>query len=205
MPVGQETRALVQMEMLSDNCGREEGVSLLREQISEDAGLRHKMTFHSHMVTPVFRPTVRNLCKKSYPNHPHGCPNWAKRPTCPPECKLLPELVDASHDIHILWAEFPFGEHVKWMQSEHPTWSKRQLECCIYWQHSVRKYMNSASKAFQKLDVIAHPEMEGRTRIWTCPEAMGVDVTATMRTIGVELEWPPKHITRMVYLFGVKR
>jgi len=34
---------------------------------------------------------------------------------------------------------------------------------------------------------------------------MGVDVTATMRSAGVELEWPPRKIAYQVYLVGVPK
>jgi hypothetical protein len=36
-----------------------------------------------------------------------------------------------------------------------------------------------------------------------CPEAMGVDITSTMSSIGIELEWPPKNITYQVSIAGV--
>jgi hypothetical protein len=38
-----------------------------------------------------------------------------------------------------------------------------------------------------------------------CPEAMGVNVTATMKNLGVELEWPPKNIVRKVAIIGVRK
>jgi hypothetical protein len=31
-----------------------------------------------------------------------------------------------------------------------------------------------------------------------CPEAMGVNVTATMKEIGIQLEWPPKRWAHQV-------
>ena len=34
------------------------------------------------------------------------------------------------------------------------------------------------------------------------PEAGGVDVTATMKKIGVNLEWPPEHMVYLVALVG---
>ena len=35
-----------------------------------------------------------------------------------------------------------------------------------------------------------------------CPEAMGLDVTATMKSIGVVLEWPPRELAVQVALAG---
>ena len=36
----------------------------------------------------------------------------------------------------------------------------------------------------------------------TCPEACGVNVTSTVLTIGVKLEWPPIGIVRQVAIAG---
>lgn len=46
--------------------------------------------------------------------------------------------------------------------------------------------------------------LEG-TGIWKttyCPEAMGVNVTATMKNLGVTLEWPPQKVVYKVAIIG---
>jgi len=89
------------------------------------------------------------------------------------------------------------------MQTLHPLWSKRQLECCLYWQGSVRKFLR------QHCDAWMEEHRKDHTRLnlvmTECPEAMGMDVTATMLNVGVKLEWPPKNIVRKIYFVGVKR
>ena len=38
-----------------------------------------------------------------------------------------------------------------------------------------------------------------------CPEAMGLDVTTTLRNAGVEIEWPPVEKALQVAFVGVLR
>ncbi len=45
-----------------------------------------------------------------------------------------------------------------------------------------------------------HPGYE----VNTCPEAIGVNVTQTMESIGILLEWPPVHKTYQVAIAGVR-
>ena len=45
-------------------------------------------------VVPVIEYSVRSLCSKEYPNHPHGCPNFGKRDTCPPKALFWDKVVD---------------------------------------------------------------------------------------------------------------
>lgn len=39
----------------------------------------------------------------------------------------------------------------------------------------------------------------------SCPEAMGVNLTETMRGIGIELEWPPRQIARQIVVAGTRK
>jgi len=167
---------------------------------------KKNMTFSRMVVEPVIQPAkIRRLCVHPYPNHKHGCPNYGKRTTCPPDAPLFGNMVDLAEDVWFLWATFNIGEHVKRMQIAHPTWTHRQNICCLYWQGTVRKFLREECLAFVTAHEMVYPDLEGRLLLLECPEAMGVNVTATMEKIGVHLEWPPKHYTRMVYVMGVAR
>jgi len=153
------------------------------------------MQFHVDRVKPVIEPEVRNLCTRPYHNHPHGCPNYGKRDTCPPTAKLFNKVYDLSRPVWALWTSFDLGEHVARMKARHPKWTYRQTSCCLYWQGTVRKFLREhAQKWWMGADV--------GTLITTCPEAMGINLTATMASIGVKLEWPPKQYTRVIYVAG---
>jgi predicted metal-binding protein len=146
------------------------------------------------LVEPEIDHSVRGLCVKPYYNHPKGCPNFNKRPSCPPQAPLLDKILNLSKPIHIAYNRFDLAQHVRIMKSKHSTWSQRQLECCLYWQGKARKQL--------RLKVEAFLENNGNGAVLYCPEACGVDITKTMRSIGIKLEWPPKIYTYQVALIG---
>jgi hypothetical protein len=92
---------------------------------------------------------------------------------------------------------YPFGEHVEKMRSKHPDWTDRQLSCCLYWQGTARKQLDLLIKEFW----VEHPG----ARVARCPEAMGLDVTATLKSVGVEIQWPPRDFALQVALAGTER
>lgn len=148
-------------------------------------------------IVPVVDATVRGLCAKAYPRHPHGCPNFGHQATCPPEAPLLLDVFDLAQSCFVVWNVFDLAAHVAFMRVAHPTWSKAQLECCLYWQGSARKHLNGELSLFRG----AYP----KHALVTCPEAMGLNVTATMKSVGIELEWPPVTMTYQVAFAGIAR
>lgn len=147
-------------------------------------------------VKPVINLSVRGLCVKPYYNHSKGCPNWNKKVGCPPQAKLLYDILDFQKPIYCIYNIFDFASHINKMKNNHPDWSERQLECCLYWQGTARKQLKNEIKKFLK-------EHDDDMVIISCPEACGVDITATMKTIGEELEWPPVILTYQVALAGI--
>ena len=139
---------------------------------------------------------VRNLCVTPYPNHRKGCPNYNKRPSCPPAAKRIENILNLDLTTYVIWTTFDFGGHVKRMQTNHPNWSQRQAECCYYWQGTARKNLKQEIGKFQM--IYKEPEFI----IIQCPEACGVNVTATMAKLNECLEWPPKTTTYQVAVAG---
>ena len=145
-------------------------------------------------VHPVLDPRVRGLCRRPYEGHPKGCPNWGKRPTCPPQAPLLGKLVDLSAPVFCVYNAFDLAGLVARMRTRHPHWTDRQAKCCLYWQGTARKALRRKVEEF----MASRP---GSIALY-CPEANGVDVTATMASIGVKLEWPPENVAYQVALVG---
>jgi len=135
------------------------------------------------IVSPQWRPSVRQLCQAPYYNHPRGCPNFGKRNTCPPHCPFWSEIFHLGAPAYAIWNVFNLAEHIKKMRQKHPLWSDRQLSCCLYWQPKARKRLKIEIAKFKKI----HP----RYTVVAVPEAMGINVTATMGKIGINLQWPP--------------
>lgn len=146
------------------------------------------------LPTVVIEPRMRGMCKLPYPLHPKGCPNFNHKAGCPPRCLMFGERFDLSAPVYAIINEFDLAAHVARMRASNPAWSTRQLECCLYWQPTARKQLGAEIKRFQM-------EHAGYT-VDTCPEAGGVNVTETLRRIGIELEWPPKRVVRQVALAG---
>lgn len=149
------------------------------------------------LCKPIIQTNVRSLCCCPYHNHPKGCPNYGNKPTCPPVVQCFENVFDMARDIFVIWTTFHFGEHVAKMKILHPGWSERQLTCCLYWQGTARKKLKEEINMFIK----HHPSFG----VTTCPEAMGINVTATMNAIGQKLEWPPETVTYQVALAGIKQ
>ncbi len=152
----------------------------------EEGMLRTILTGGWIRVEPVIQAKlIRSLCYKKYPNHPKGCPNFGKRRNCPPNAGIFDEVYDAS-EVYAVFNAFDIGKHIAKMKDRHPEWSERQLVNCLYWQGTARKALKADCAAFY-----SDYGSEG-FHIESCPEAMGVNVTETMKNIGIVLEWPPR-------------
>lgn len=143
-------------------------------------------------INVVVEPTVRKLCTSAYPGHPRGCPNFGKKESCPPQVPMIDKVLDLKDAVWAFWVDFDLSIHREKMRKRHPKWSRRQLDCCLYWQGTVNK----------KLRETVGQRLLTNSRVVYCPEACGVNVTATMKTIGVILEWPPVNIVRKIALVG---
>jgi len=126
--------------------------------------------------------------------HPHGCPNFGKRSSCPPKAPLLEDIFDLSKKIFVIWNAYSLRKHVDKLRARHPNWSDRQLYCCLYWQGQARKQLRKNIARFLKVN-------PGYLVI-QCPEACGINVTETMAAIGIQLEWPPIEIAYQIALAG---
>lgn len=150
------------------------------------------------IVDPVVDLSVRFLCLQRYPGHRRGCPNYEKKEGCPPECRTIGQIIDLQRTVYVIWNLFDFAGHCQRMRDKHPRWSKRQIECCLYWQPKARKELKCEVKEFlSDFSFFRHKKVV----VWN-PEGAGVNVTETMKNIGIELEWPPVTKTYQIVLAG---
>lgn len=145
-------------------------------------------------VELVVDPKVRRLCIEKYPDHPNGCPNYDMKEGCPPKVPMIGKVILLQEPVFAIWSVFDLAAHVERLRYRHPKWSPRQLACCLYWQPKARKALEWETLLFLR----QHPG----NQVIKCPEAMGVNVTATMARIGVHLEWPPERVTHQVAIGG---
>lgn len=145
-------------------------------------------------VTPIIDKSVRLLCMRPYHNHKKGCPNFNNRKTCPPTVPLWDEVCNIRLATFIYVTRFNLEEHVEKMRVKHPNWSEYQLACCLYWQSKARKPLQKYIKDHTLPGMF----------MTICPEALGINVTETLKHVGITLEWPPKHYAYQVAMSGWK-
>jgi len=150
-------------------------------------------------VEPVIDNKMRKICSRAYPNHPKGCPNFGKKPGCPPTLPRIDKLISMGNPMqkYVIFNRFHFKGHCDYMRARHPEWSQRQVECCLYWQGKARKMLREKISAF----LWKHPHYD----IVTCPEGAGVNLTETMKKVGIILEWPPVHYTYQIVIAGIPK
>ena len=153
-----------------------------------------------HTKNIVIDYSVRDLCTRPYPNHPKGCPNFGKRTICPPKCPYIEDWFDISQGFWIVWIEFDFAAYRLKMQKKHPNWSQRQVNCCLYWQGTANKMLRESVQ-----DLEYYLKGRGNWKTTYCPEAMGVNITATVKQLGVTLEWPPQNVVHKIAFIGIKK
>jgi len=146
-------------------------------------------------VKPIIDHSVRGLCRKPYYNHPKGCPNFNKRFDCPPNAPIWDIHIDPKHHVYAIFVKFDFAKHKGKMRALHPEWSEKQVECCLYWQGTARKYLKKELVAFHK----KHPGYES----FITPEAMGINIIQTMINVGVSIDYPPDKFVYKIALAGV--
>ena len=137
---------------------------------------------------------IQTLCRRSYPGHPHGCPNWNRKRGCPPGAPLINGVLDFNHPVFLVVTEFNLKTHALNMKTKHPNWSERQVYCCLYWQPAARKV--------HRQNVVTQMREHSLSKWVAAPEAHGVNVTRLLRDHGIELEWPPRDRVRIVSLLG---
>lgn len=136
------------------------------------------------------------VCQEYY-NHKKGCPNYGRHKYCPPNLPMFDQVFDLSKPVYAIYNKFDFKRHVERMQQRHPEWSDRQLANCLYWQGGARKKLKGHVVEFNNL-------FSGKGYVVTrSPEAMGVNMTRTMKGAGIELEWPPRRVTYQIAMAGV--
>lgn len=138
---------------------------------------------------------AREWCKKPYPNHKKGCPNYGKKPECPPQAPLIEEWLDLEKNHWFIVTTFDLRVHSNKMKEKHPNWSDKQARCVLYWQGSVKKDLRTACDIFTS----SHPDELVYTLL---PEAMGVHVLRTARLLGLPIRARPRNLVYKIALVG---
>jgi len=137
---------------------------------------------------------TREWCLLPYPDHPKGCPNFGKSNVCPPFAPYVEDFVDLTRPLWLIVEEFDLRSHVARLLSTHENWSDRQARCVLYWQGGVKSRLRASAKQF----CLEYPG----THHTLCPEAMGVNVIATGRSVGLPIQSSPLNTIFKIALVG---
>lgn len=132
----------------------------------------------------------KGMCLRPFYKHPKGCPNYGKKHGCPPSKFLENEILDFKRPMYVIYTPFNISEFAKRMADAHPEWQEYPRQLCNprRWQSTSRKNHRADISEFLKEHPYYHVD--------SSPEARGVNVSALMKSVGVDLrwDWPPKEI-----------
>lgn len=139
----------------------------------------------------------RSWCVLPYKNHKNGCPNYGKKPDCPPVVPMFDQVFDLTKPIYAIFSTYDLLAHTEKMKQKHPAWTETQRLNVLYWQGVARKKLKENIEKFN-----LHYKAQGYYSTMS-PEAMGVNVTQTLANAGLILEWPARKTVYKIAFAGI--
>ncbi|MFW9877121.1 MAG: DUF2284 domain-containing protein [Candidatus Thorarchaeota archaeon] len=171
----------------------------------------------------IFDPKVQTYCIS--PNF--KCPSYEHSWSCPPEAPYLEELVSKFNKFYLIYYKLNITEQVKKEKAKNHEMNENEIrnvllignflrnkleeeihiffenyrtECeqkLILWDGFCRTCFNEIDKGctYDDGDPCRYPDKKRFSM-----EAVGIDVTHTVRNLNFNIEWPP---TNYVYRFGL--
>ena len=170
----------------------------------------------------VFDPKVQTYCN----NPGFKCPNYGHSWTCPPEAPYLEEEVSKYNQFFLIYYDFDLKRYVDNALQKNPKKTREEVLSKFYLLDLVRDSLELELQNYLDKIMIPYNELmvlwDGYCRICSkkgekCTydkkeqcrypnekrfsmEAVGIDVDKTVRSVGLELEWPP---INHAYRFGL--
>lgn len=138
----------------------------------------------------------QHMCLRRGGSFRAGCPNYGKKKGCPPR-ELISDVLDLDKPAYLILTEINLEERVKPIREAHLDWSDKAVYNPRYWQPAARKEHEKTITEF--LENYENQYIERN------PEGAGVNVDAVCKKYGIELEWPPRKITRIVSIAGTRK
>jgi hypothetical protein len=91
--------------------------------------------------TIIHYSEVDNFCRRSYPDHPKGCPNINKCKSLKSSVPSIDSILSQHNYFYLFYAEFDFDTYKRERNALKPDFfnTRRRLECVLYWQRPVKK------------------------------------------------------------------
>ncbi|MFX1329571.1 MAG: DUF2284 domain-containing protein [Promethearchaeota archaeon] len=171
----------------------------------------------------IFSPEVQRYC-----NNPKlKCPKYGHSWTCPPEAPYLEKEVSSYKKFYLIYSEFNLKEYMKKEKIMHPNLSEERIKNNLYRNNFLKDNLENEILSFLKNREL---KFRRRFILWngfcgicdntkdkgctydnekSCRypnkkrysmEAVGIHVSDTVKTLNINIEWPP---VNYVYLFGL--
>lgn len=157
-----------------------------------------------------FTHKTHTWCTLPYPGHKKGCPNFNKNPLCPPNTKIMENILENYNFFYLILANFDIFKYSNYLIDKHPEWSERKARCLLYWQKSVKKLIRAyisnilsknpnnqfylfSSGAGENIPILDQDEIYSM-------EAAGIDVIHSLINNNIEIEIKPKKKVKLVNL-----
>ena len=177
-----------------------------------------KINFHNIM----FDPEVQNYCNKE----DFKCPNYAHSWACPPETPFLEEVVSTYSEFYLIYYDFDLKYYIEENLKKNPKLTRKKVLSKFYRLDLVRDsleieiiyFINNVKPNYKEILIL----WDGYCRVCfkkgeRCTydsgkpcrypdeirfsmEAVGINVDKTVRSVGIDLEWPP---VNHAYRFGL--
>lgn len=171
----------------------------------------------------IFDPKVQTYCVSPS----FKCPNYGHSWTCPPEAPYMKDAVSKFQSFYLIYDEINLNEYIKKKKLENPNLREEKIRNQAYTDSAFK---NNLENEIDKFLGNHHEDYEERLILWagfcrTCynnvdkgctydsgkpcryphkqkyaMEAVGVNVTDTVKNLSVNIEWPP---VNFVYRFGL--
>jgi hypothetical protein len=144
---------------------------------------------------------VKSWCKRPYPEHPDGCPNYNLNPLCPPKSPFLWDFFDLDRPFGFIIGSFNLYTYALERLETHPDWSMKQALNSRHWQSRIHAEIR---EVFNKLST-----GRGYNQFTQRPESYGLQVFRTMLYLGFRLHPRPgtakNPICYKIGMFGFKK
>ena len=163
----------------------------------------------------IFDPKVQTYC-----NNPRfKCPNYGHNWACPPEAPYLDNILTKYTYFFLVYEKFDLKAYISEKKSRFPNRSEEKIKNAFYreqfmrdWiEQDIKKFVENLERKYEEIFILwdGHCRVcekvqkncsydEGiacryPTDIRYSMEAVGINVTETVKNLNLDIEWPPKN------------
>jgi predicted metal-binding protein len=157
-------------------------------------GDRHSMIIKIDVHDLEISREYQCMCLKRSNSFRNGCPNYGRKAGCPPR-KLFNEDYDLNKPVYLIATDFDLTQQTGRIRKMHPDWTEKAVYNPRYWQATARKV--------HEVEILEFLLINPSYRVERSPEGAGINVDNLCRNYGINLEWPPRKVARVVSIGAI--